>query len=183
MSTLNFVLALCAIIVLLGSTILVLDQYSSRVLESAIKAWGMMVGFVLALGTMVFPLIYSEVFGFVPCGLCWLQRIFLFPQTFILAAALWYKDKAAARYGIVLSVPGLLIALYQYYLQMGGGSFIACPAAAGDCARRYIFEFGFVTMPFMAVAAFAFLIALYLYILSTVESTNSRREDSPALPG
>ena len=112
-------------------------------------------------------LVYSEGFGFVPCGLCWLERVFLYPQVFILGMALFYKEKVAARYGLLLSVPGLIISLYHHYLQMGGNKFIACPTSGGDCAKRIMFEFGFVTFPLLSAFLFLFLIVLYIYILKT----------------
>ncbi len=113
-------------------------------------------------------LIYSEVFGFVPCGFCWLERIFLFPQVFILLAALYFKDKLVARYGIVLSLIGLVIALYHHYLQLGGNAFVKCPAAGTvDCAKRIMFEFDFMTFPLLAASGFVLLSALYYYILRT----------------
>jgi disulfide bond formation protein DsbB len=114
-------------------------------------------------------LIYSEVFGFIPCGLCWLERIFLYPQVILLGVALATKDKVVSKYGIALSIPGMLVSLYQHYLQMGGAEFITCPVigAGADCAERILFEFGFMTFPLMSAFLFAFLIALYLYILKT----------------
>lgn len=165
--TLNFFLASGAVLMLAVAAILVIDRYGARIFEKLLNTWGMFVAFLLAFLGSSMTLIYSEVFGFVPCGLCWLQRVFLYPQVFILAVALWYRDKTAARYGIALAVPGLIIGLYQHYLQMGGSELINCPAAAGDCAKRYLFEFGFVTFPFLAVAMFTLLIVLYLYILNT----------------
>jgi disulfide bond formation protein DsbB len=92
---------------------------------------------------------------------------------FLLGAALYNKDKTIARYGIVLSVPGLIVGLYQHYLQMGGSELLACPTAGpgADCAKRILFEFGFMTFPLMSAALFAFLIILYLYILKTQNSS------------
>lgn len=163
--TINFILAFGGILVFLASTILLVDFYTSRVFEKFINAWGIALGFVFTLASSVMTLVYSEGFGFVPCGLCWLQRVFLYPQVFLLGMALFYKEKVAARYGLMLSIPGLIIALYQHYLQMGGGEFIACPTSGGDCAKRILFEFGFMTFPLLSATLFLFLIVLYFYII------------------
>ena len=114
-------------------------------------------------------LVYSEIFGFIPCGLCWLQRVFLYPQTLLLAVALYRKDKTVALYGIALSIPGVFVSLYQHYLQMGGIEFITCPVTGvgADCAERILFEFGFMTFPLMSTFLFTFLIALYWYLWKT----------------
>lgn len=132
---------------------------------------GTLAPFALPLATvttfvsMVLALFYSDILGFVPCGLCWFQRIFLFPQAFIGLAALKVRDTVfAPLYGIVLSACGMVFALYQHYLQMGGSEGIPCPAAGAgaDCAERILFEFGFMTFPLLSAVTFAFLIALYL---------------------
>lgn len=163
--TINFILAFGGILVFLAGSILLVDLYTSKVFGKIINGWGIALGFVFTLASSAMTLVYSEGFGFVPCGLCWLQRVFLYPQVFILGMALVYKEKVAARYGLALSIPGLVIALYQHYLQMGGSEFIACPTSGGDCAKRFLFEFGFMTFPLLSAILFLFLIVLYIYIL------------------
>jgi len=119
--------------------------------------------FIVTLAASLLTLVYSDVFGFAPCGLCWLQRVFLYPMPILIAIAYFAKDQGIGKYLAGLSVPGLLIALYQHYLQMGGSDVLPCPASPGaaDCAQRIIFEFGYITFPLMAATAFAFVIALW----------------------
>ncbi|KPC98964.1 Disulfide bond formation protein C [Geobacillus sp. BCO2] len=62
-------------------------------------------------------LYFSEVLGFIPCDLCWFQRIFMYPQVIILGIAIVRKDAAAARYSFTLSLIGGGISLYHYGLQ------------------------------------------------------------------
>jgi len=165
--TLNVLLALGGIACFLGAAVLAFDLYTNRALEAVVASWGMAFAFLLTLGVSTLTLVYSEIFGFVPCGLCWLQRIFLYPQVFILGTGLFIKEKTAVLYALVLSVPGFIIALYQHWLQLGGAEFLPCPAAGGDCARRILFEFGFMTFPLMSAGVFLLLIVLYFYILKT----------------
>ena len=164
---LNYILAIGGILVLVTSLILVFDLSSKRILKNILSSWGILFGFVFASGSSLMTLIYSEGFGFIPCGLCWLERVFLYPQVFILGTSLFYKEKIAARYGLILSIPGLVISLYHHYLQMGGSKFVACPTSGGDCAKRILFEFEFVTFPLLAAFLFLFLIVLYIYLLKT----------------
>lgn len=126
---------------------------------------GLWIAFLLALGATGLTWYYSDVLGFVPCGWCWIQRIFLWSQAPLFAVALWKRDKSIADYSIALSIFGGASALYQHYLQMGGTSVLPCPASgAGDCAQRIIFEFGYITFPLMAASLFAFLIVLMLFV-------------------
>ena len=90
---------------------------------SLIERWGMWKAFALTVGGSALTLFYSEILGFAPCGLCWLQRVFLYPQVVLLGLALYKKDKNIVDYSIALSVAGGIVALYQHYLQMGGELF------------------------------------------------------------
>jgi disulfide bond formation protein DsbB len=121
--------------------------------------------FLLSLAGMLLTLYYSEVIGYVPCGLCWLTRIFFYPQVILFAVALYKKEAARiADYSIALSIPGAFVALYTHYLQMGGDKLLPCPASgAGDCGKRYVFEFGYVTMPMMGFALLALLVVLMVF--------------------
>lgn len=163
--TLNAILALGGIGLLLGTAVLVFDLLTSRSLSEYVVRYGLLFAFLLTLCGTALTLVYSEYFGFVPCSLCWFQRIFLYPQLFISGAAAYLRDQRAAIYGILLSVPGLLFALYQHYIQMSGSDAIGCPTGGGDCAQRILFEYGFMTYPLLAACLFVFLIALYAYLL------------------
>ncbi|MFT5037437.1 MAG: disulfide bond formation protein DsbB [Candidatus Azotimanducaceae bacterium] len=167
--TLNFVLSLGGIVLFLCALFLLFDLRKEQLLKVLVQRFGLLLAFSLALSGSLLTLLYSEIFGFIPCGLCWLQRVFLYPQIFLTGTALWVKDKSIALYGIVLSVPGLLVALYQHYLQMGGPNVLGCPAAGEgvNCAERIMFEFGFMTFPLLSAIMFMFLISLFYYIHKT----------------
>lgn len=128
-------------------------------------------GIVCAVGvaTSALSLAYSEFFGFVPCGLCWIQRGFLYSVTIISGIALWKtytgaRDTSIADYGIGLSLVAGAVALYHHYIQMGGSALVGCPTAGigANCTRRLVFEFGYITFPLMAFTVFAFFIAIFL---------------------
>ena len=48
--------------------------------------------FFVALVAGVGSFLYSNIIGYIPCSLCWWQRIFLFPQIILLGMALIKKD-------------------------------------------------------------------------------------------
>ncbi len=163
----NFYLGLGTIALIAVIAILIFDMRVKKELELLVMRFGMLTAFLFATGASVMTLIYSEIFGFTPCGLCWFERIMLYPQVLIIGGAIFFKDNLAPRYGILLSSIGFVISLYHHYLQMGGTEVIRCPTAGPgvSCAERSFFEFGFVTFPLMAAVLFAFLIALYVYLL------------------
>jgi len=169
---LNTLLALGTVALQIATVILFLFLFLRKKSASAegfsvfISRWGLLLSFLLTLAATALTLYYSEVLGFVPCGLCWLQRIFLYPLPVLFAVALWKKENRIADYAIVLSVFGALVALYQHYLQMGGTDVLPCPAtgATADCSVRILLEFGYITFPLMAFSIFVFLIALMLHV-------------------
>jgi len=163
--TANYFIAIGGIIAMLATIVIVIDLKTTKSLTKIIESFGIPVAFIATLGATVMSLVYSEIFGLIPCGLCWLERMFLFPQVVLLAVSLYYKEKSATLYGIAFSCFGLCISLYHHYLQMGGSEFIKCPAAGvgADCTKRFFFEFGFITFPLMSAILFGFLIALYVY--------------------
>ena len=159
---LNFLLALGTVLLQVAIVVLLAVFFFKRE-SSFLKfsgVYGVHIVFAVSLGGLLMSLLYSEVFGFVPCGLCWLQRVFLYPQVILSGLALMKRDHRIADYLIGLSIPGFLVGLYQHYLQMGGSELIDCPAAGADCAKRILFEFGYITYPLMSVTLFAFIIAL-----------------------
>lgn len=166
---LNQILGTGGVLLLILSLALFIDIIFNKrnYFQSYIEKWGLLFLAATFVGTMFIALVYSEVFGFVPCGLCWTMRIFVFSQAFLLPFVYIKRDKAFAFYGIVLSIPGLLVGLYQHYLQMGGGEMLPCPAAAGDCSKRILFEYGFMTFPLLGVSLLLTAILVYWYLLKT----------------
>lgn len=148
-----------SVLVVVGIVIQFRNDTETR---SHIRQYALPVAFILALFGSALTLFYSEIVGYTPCSLCWLQRVFLYPQVILLGIALYKNDRHIFDYVLALSVLGLIVAAYQYYLQMGGAG-IACLGgeAGSDCARRYVLEFGFITFPFMSLVSFAFLTTLY----------------------
>jgi len=172
----NFVVTIKTIAIQAAAIVIValllIERYTQNTFRvlTLIGAYGIQLVFFISLASVGISLFYSEILGFIPCGLCWLQRIFLYPQV-ILAGMAWYKkDNKIADYLIALSGAGAVVALYQHYLQMGGSAFIPCPAVGPsiDCAQRFLFEFGYITFPLMSFSVFALIIVL----LMTVKSCN-----------
>ncbi len=133
-----------------------------------IGRWGFPLAFVVAASGMLVSLLYSEIIGFAPCELCWIQRIFLYPQVIILGLALWKKTRDAGAYCLVLSGIGAVVAAYHFYGQsFNPSALLDCGASSGtSCAIRYFVEFGYVTIPLMSLTAFSLLIVSMLLVKS-----------------
>lgn len=159
-------------IVLLAATMLLLYALRFRPswLSHIREQWVWVLIFVVTIGGVMMSLVYSEIFLFVPCSLCWLQRIALYPQALLAIMAYRRGDKVHFPvYGIALSAFGMIVATYQYIYQMvpaetRSGVMPCLADGSADCADKVIDMFGFVTFPFISAVSFAFLIALYQYL-------------------
>jgi disulfide bond formation protein DsbB len=130
-----------------------------------VRKYGMKVAFIVVLTAMLGSLTYSDILNYEPCKLCWLQRILMYPQVLLLGIALWTKDSAAKLYALVLSLIGIPLAFYHYLVQLG---VVAAPCSTGgytvSCAQYFSMNFGYITIPMMAMSAFL-LVALIMLIL------------------
>jgi disulfide bond formation protein DsbB len=125
-----------------------------------------LLAFIMSLSGTILSLVYSDLVGFVPCVLCWYQRIFMYSLAIILGIAWAKKRKDVIIYAIPLAVFGLLVAIYHYVLQLVkhfGGTIIGCTGGTVDCAETYFFHYGYISMPAMAITSFL-LIIFFLYL-------------------
>ncbi|KKP97651.1 MAG: putative disulfide formation protein [Candidatus Nomurabacteria bacterium GW2011_GWA1_36_15] len=65
------------------------------------------IGFIISFFSTALSLFYSEILGYAACFLCWLQRIFLFPQVVLFGMAYLKEDKKVAHYAFPLLFSGV----------------------------------------------------------------------------
>lgn len=119
--------------------------------------------FVTSLGALVFSLWYSNVVNFPPCELCWIQRIFMYPQVLLSFLAMRKKDKSMVGYLLPMTILGTVVSLYHTLSDWGiGRGLLACTSAEGDCAKVYVLEYGYITIAFMALSSFVYLLTISL---------------------
>jgi disulfide bond formation protein DsbB len=137
-----------------------------RFIYKKIAFFALPLGCIISFSGTALSLFYSEYLGYLPCALCWFQRVALYPLCFLFAIAWYRKDFTVYRYVLALSGIGMVISLYHEYLQLGYAELIPCSANAVfvDCAKPSFLLFGFVTFPYIAGVFFAllFLTALTL---------------------
>lgn len=109
-------------------------------------------------------LFFSQVAHFVPCELCWFQRIFMYPLALLTLLAALADDYRVARYLLPLPVIGAGFSAYHLLVENGvvresQGCQISAP---GGCAVRWVDEFGYVTIPTLALTAFGLVFAFLL---------------------
>jgi len=120
--------------------------------------------FIISFGAMVGSLIFSEMLNFEPCILCWYQRILIYPIALLSGLALVMKDKKIIPYILFLSILGFPLAVYQYLGQINSDISLPCDilGSGTSCTTTFFKEFGYITIPFMAVTTFALIIIICL---------------------
>ena len=121
-------------------------------------------------------LYYSEVADFVPCRLCWFQRIAMYPLVALLLFAAVRRDvRGGALYALPFPIVGMGVAAYHIYIEQNPEAETPGCKAGVPCSFKWIEELGYVTMPVLAITAFAGVLALLLFALS-----RTNKGDSPA---
>lgn len=118
--------------------------------------------FIVALTATLGSLFYSEIAGYTPCKLCWFQRIFMYPLVILFGVALMRKARNIIYYVIPLSMIGGAISIYHYIIQRTEYA-ASCVEGGVSCTSKYVFHFGYITIPMMALTAFG-LIIIFSYL-------------------
>ena len=158
----QFLLALLMVFALLW---LVHVRAPLRVTHRAIWAYELWLAFFVAAVATGGSLFFSEIAHFVPCELCWYQRICMYPLSIIVVLAALANDYRAARYLLPLPIAGAGISTYHLLVENGVVKQTqACLISApGGCATKWINEFGYMTIPTLALTAFGLTFAFLLF--------------------
>ncbi|MBS4201597.1 disulfide bond formation protein B [Bacillus sp. FJAT-49732] len=118
---------------------------------------------IIAMGGSLF---LSERMGFIPCTLCWYQRILMYPLVIFLGIAFYRNDHGIYKYILPVSVIGIIVSSYHYALQKIPSlhEFATCTSGV-PCSGQYINWFGFVTIPFLALIAFTIITIMMLMMM------------------
>jgi len=119
--------------------------------------------FLLASTATLGSLFFSEIMHFIPCSMCWYQRIFLYPLVLIFLVNLLYPDDKVFKYAISLIGVGFLISLYHNLLMWDIIPESIVPCVSGvPCSTVYINWFGFITIPFLSLITYSLLLILLI---------------------
>jgi disulfide bond formation protein DsbB len=125
----------------------------------------------IATTCMFGSLYFSEIVNYVPCRLCWYQRIMMYPLAVILIVAAIRRDSKIGWYAVPLATIGASISTYHWLLER----FPKLDAGACDvtipCELVWFEKFGFVTLPFMAFTGF-----LAVIVFTTLPNPTSTLE-------
>ncbi|HTN80819.1 MAG TPA: disulfide bond formation protein B [Acidimicrobiales bacterium] len=129
--------------------------------QAELTRLGVPVAFAVAATAMAGSLYFSEVANFVPCTLCWYQRIAMYSLAIILLVAVIRRDRNIRPYGITLALVGLPISVYHYLVEWYPNLETNVCSTGLSCSIVWFRSLGFMSLAYMAGSGFA-LIALVL---------------------
>ena len=155
---------LAAGMLMIGLLALVGVRGPLNALRSGVEGYELWLAFVVASIATGGSLFFSEIAHFVPCELCWYQRICMYPLSITTLLAALFDDPRAARYLLPLPVVGAGVSVYHLLVENGvvGESLTCRISAPGGCTVKWINEFGYMTIPTLALTAFALVFAFLL---------------------
>jgi disulfide bond formation protein DsbB len=142
-----------------------------------LEDYGGWLAFVVALTATLGSLYYSEIAGFIPCRLCWYQRILMYPLVIITLIGALRRDDFLPGYVLPFALLGMLVSGYHSLLEKGVFPPPLVCSADVPCTISYVNYLGFITIAVMAFVAFT-LIALIM----AGQWLAYRREASRQLP-
>ena len=121
--------------------------------------------FITSLIATLGSLYFSEIRGYLPCELCWYQRILMYPIIIISLSHILSNSKSLIYPTAILSCLGILVSSYHYALQNIPGLSGSHECKIGDCTVQFIQWGGFITIPFLALIAFIIIfVSSIIYI-------------------
>ena len=175
-STVTLLYGLAAVVGIVALIWLAVMVVASRVSEPArygfaglrvrSSPYALAAAFGVALLAMVGSLYFSEIAHYTPCTLCWYQRIAMYPLVLILGIAAWRRDLAVRLYAIPLAVIGAIVATYHYLLEWFPAIDTGACTMGIPCSQVWFRQFGFISLPLLALIAFLLVIAILLLPMS-----------------
>ena len=178
------VIVLIAALGVAGQVIVVLGVLLGLVSLARLRSWlwgyELWAAFVVAAVATGGSLFFSQVANFVPCELCWFQRICMYPLSLLLLFLAWHGDNRAARYLLPFPVVGGGISIYHLLVEnhVVGQASACLVSAPGGCATKWINEFGYMTIPTLALTGFVLLIGFLVLAVAGADETATLAADA-----
>jgi disulfide bond formation protein DsbB len=152
-----------------------------RALRESVAGGELWIAWLFALAATLGSLFFSEYAHFIPCRLCWFQRIAMYPMAVILLIGAIRRDfRGAALYALALPVLGAGVSIYHIYIENHPEAESAGCKVGAPCATKWIDKFGYITIPTLALTAFA---AIFVMLVLAWLRTRPGRGLSPTADG
>ena len=126
----------------------VTDRFTARAWLTA----GTLVAVVATVGSLTFSLGY----GYIPCDLCWYQRILMYPLVVVLGVAAYEDRPGVYRTALPLALGGTAVAAYHSVLQRTGD--VVCGFGGGCATIQWQVPALGLSIPNLSLVAFVLIL-------------------------
>lgn len=114
----------------------------------------------VALTCTLGSLYFSEIAKFTPCKLCWYQRIAMYPLVVVLGVGAIRRDAGARLTGAILAGLGACVSIWHLLVERYPNLESSACDPRNPCSFKWVEEFGYLTIPGMALSGFALILVL-----------------------
>jgi disulfide bond formation protein DsbB len=120
-----------------------------------LKKYGLYLSWLIALVSTLGSIFFSDVLNYVPCNLCWYQRIFMFPLSILLGIAAYKNEKSIISYVRPLLLIGMVVAFYQFISEVFPSVALEVFCGEGkECVEGKVVVLGFISLAFLGFMSF-----------------------------
>ncbi len=131
--------------------------------------------FLVSLVATLGSLFFSEIMNFIPCSLCWYQRIFMYPLVAIFLINILYPDDKVFKYAFPITFIGWLISFYHNLLMFKIIPEKLSPCVQGiPCSVDYLNWFGFITIPLLSFFSYTTILILMIVLKKEIKSAEQK---------
>lgn len=162
LSALLTVLALLGTVAILAARLTAARVPLSSSLLQALTPLALPLAALVAVSATAGSLFFSEVASYIPCRLCWFQRIAMFPLAVILPIAAWYRDRAITKYVVPITSVGVLVSVYHAVIEWFPSLETTSCSITAPCTAVWFRGLGVFSLAMMAAAGFITITTLLL---------------------
>ena len=189
-ATTNFFLVLTLVadvVVVAGALLGVAALVSKRARVGALDVarfigpQAVLVAWIVAIVTTLGSLYYSEHAGFLPCELCWYQRILMYPLVIVLGVGWLRRDRKVWMAAAPFVVIGAPLSLYHWLVERvpAFAESSSCSIVA-PCTSPYFEKLGFVTLAWMCLSSFLLIGTLLALSVAAQRAEGARPTEDTA---
>ena len=134
----------------------------ARATAESVAPYALLFATAVATVALTGSLYFSEGAHFLPCKLCWYQRIAMYPLAPILAVAAWRRDRQVWWYALPVTLIGAAISTYHVLLERFPSLETGACDPTNPCSLIWVERFGYLTIPTMALSGFLLIAVLVL---------------------
>lgn len=113
--------------------------------------------FLFSFLALLGSLFYSEILKYVPCTLCWYQRVFMYSLV-LMSGFMFYSKKTYLDLITLFAGFGAFFSLIHYINQVIVPSILSCSGDGVDCSVVTFTSYGYITIPIMALSVFVIIL-------------------------